>query len=166
MKKDFNPENPDFILIDLNVLHLEWLHQAELFLYYSNKSEKASFKLSEIDAEMNLLKADLEDIIRTNPKKYNLPDNVTGQSTVIKNRILQHKKYKEVLQKYNKQKYKCGLLVGLLRSLEHRKRALEWLCELHGRNYFAEPKATKQMKEYVNKYNKDKARSKMVRDVD
>ena len=158
--KEANVENYDFFTIDLNVLDQEWMNQPKLFFEYAKKAEKARLKLSEAEAELKLTEAEVDDEIRSNPEKYRIPESVTAASAVIKNRIVEHQKYKDALEDYNTARYQQGVLNAVVQALDQRKRALEKLVDLHGQNYFASPKASENMKSVVNEFEKQHTRNK------
>ena len=72
--------------------------------------------------------------------------------------------YLEASVAVSKAYHKVNLTQAAVTALEHRKRALEKLVDLHGQNYFAEPHAkTEGGREHVEQTKKQSARRRASR---
>jgi hypothetical protein len=136
MAKD---EDYDFLDIDENMLDREWVKQPKLFFNWARKLAGARLRLDEAKADLDLVRADLDRDIRANPKKYNL---VKVTEDAVKNCIVTLDEYLEALRMVNKNKHQVDIYDAAVKALDHKKRALEKLVDLHGQNYFSSPRTS------------------------
>jgi len=124
--------------IDMNILDKEWINQPKIFFRYASQLADARRRMEEVKAEADVVKAEIDLDIRSNPSNYNLEKTTEA---LISNLILQQEKYQKALAKIRIKKHKVDILQAAVTALEHRKSALERLVSLHGQNYFSTPKA-------------------------
>ena len=126
--------------IDKDRLDTEWAGQAGLF--YDHAMQLAEAKLNQASAKTNvdLVEADLSLKIRSNPDQYGL-GKVT--EAAIKDTVTTHPAYAKAVAEGYEARYETDVLQAAVDALEHRKRALESLVQLHGMSYFSQPKERK-----------------------
>ena len=130
------------IRIDETALDIEWLEQPRLFMQYARHSAEASRDLDKAKENLDIVKAEIDLKIRSNPEKYGL-EKVT--ETAIQNTILTNKQYQETNQAMLDARYEAEMAKGAVRAMEQRKDALENLVRLHGQQYFAGPKVPRDL---------------------
>jgi hypothetical protein len=144
--------------IDKNILDDEWLGQPKLYFQWAVQLEDARAELDEIKAEFDVVKSDLDLAIRTDPDTYDLP-KVTDKAIAAV--LIVQQEYKDAQQKVFTAKHRVGILQAAVTTLEHRKKALEKLVDLHGQKYFATPRASEHSREAVDDIQKSSARNKV-----
>lgn len=137
----------DILEIDLDSLDEEWVNQPQLYYAYAKRLADARQKLDESKSEFELTKAELEKAIRDDPEKFDMP-KVT--EAAVKSCILTQDEYNNARTAVSEASHRVDVLQAVVIALEHRKRALEKLVDLHGQSYFAEPKASRSSRETVS----------------
>lgn len=140
--------------IDTERLDQEWVDQPKMYNKYALKSADADDKVTRAKAELDVVEAEVALLIRKKPEKYGL---IKGTDKEINSAVTVHKRYREAQDALHEVIHTADIFRGKLRSLEHRKRALEKLTELRLANYFSEPRISKQAKEAMDEADKDKA---------
>lgn len=133
--KDFDYERD--VNIDADSLDTEWLEQPQLMLKYTRIEAEAKRNLGDAKARLDIIQADLDKAIRSNPDDFDLP-KVT--ETAISNAIQSTEKYKEAQEEIRQAEYELNMAIGAVRSMYVKKEALENLVRLFGQQYFAGPK--------------------------
>ena len=122
-------------------------------LFWEKNQEKDELKL-EIDLSKNKLK-EVEAELYLKYKNLRVDGKVPTEKFVDSRVIidpLRKAVFEELVKlqkKYNKVNYKCGVLESAVRSFEHRKKALEKLCELYIAGYYSQP-APKNIRKKLN----------------
>lgn len=129
--------NADFLKIDELALDREWLGQSELYFTHAVKAAKAQRTRDRCKAELDVTKAEVDELIRAKPEKYGVTKLTEGNISAA---IARHARYKEASEALNAAQYRFNIRNAALTALEHRKRALTMLVDLHNSNYFADPK--------------------------
>lgn len=137
----------EFFEIDELELDKEWLLQPKIFYSYAERLAKARKEHEQLKAEKELVVAQLDRNIRSNPGNYGL-EKVTEEA--VKNAIIVRKKYQQVNAKIIEGKYNVEVLQGAVDSLEHRKKALENMVVLFVQNYTSSPRPSKITKNQVD----------------
>lgn len=108
--------------------------------------------------DLEVIEADLCKHIRTTPGKYGL-EKVT--ESAIKEILVLQPEYKEAQGLLIKAKHRQDLDQALVSALEHKKRALSMLVDLHGMSYFNEvaPK-TEAGRRSVDEHTKAEVRTR------
>lgn len=127
----------DDIRIDESQLEMEWLEQPTLMFKYAKLVADFRRKFDLAKEELDLVKADLDKEVRTNPDKFGI-EKIT--ETVVSNTIIALKKYRDTNEKLLNAKYDLDVAQAAVVSISQRKDALENLVRLHGQQYFAGPK--------------------------
>jgi len=128
----------DFFKIDEHDLVREWVEQPELFYKYARRLADARLELSQRETAVDVAKADADNLIRERPKKFGLPEKPT--EAAIKAAIINMPSYTQAMKFLHEAAHAVALLDAAVKTLDHRKRALENLVDLHGQNYFASPR--------------------------
>ena len=128
-------ENEDFT-IDETSIDKEWLRQSSLVWQYSKELATIKRLLEVAETQGDQLRATLDKDIRSNPESYGIPKVTEGAISIT---IILQPEIKEKQLEISKFKKELDLAYGALKSLEHKKSALENLVKLNGQNYFAGP---------------------------
>jgi len=129
---DYNED----IKINREELDLEWLRQPELVGRYSRELAQAQLELDKLEEKISIITAEKELAIRTSPEKFGLEKVTEG---ALKTILTADKELIGLKETLNEKKFEINILSAVLKSLEHKKKALENLVTLHGQNYFATP---------------------------
>lgn len=151
-------EVDNILQIDKNILDDEWLGQARLYFQWAVQLEDARDEFEETKAAFDVVKSDLDLAIRTNPDAYDLP-KVTDKSVAAA--LIIQPEYKDAQQEVFIARHRVGILQAAVTSLDHRKKALEKLVDLHGQKYFASPRVSEHSREAVENIEKRSARIKV-----
>jgi hypothetical protein len=146
--------------IDEMALNKEWLGQADLYYSYASQLAEARLALDEAKREADVIEADLSLQIREDPEQFDCP-KVT--ESAIKEVVKLQEEFQDSRVSVNDAQHKVNLLQAAVTALDHRKRALEKLVDLHGTNYFSEPHARSDGgKEFIEQQKKKAARRRSV----
>ena len=146
-KKVRTPDTDTILDIDLNRLDKEWLEQPRLYYKFAEAQAKARKEKDTAYAELKIEQAEAYLAVRSNPKRYKLPEKIT--EGLINNTATTLITVKEAQEKLRDATYKYDLLSGALEALNQRKSALENAVKLHGQNYFSTPMGTNEDKEVL-----------------
>lgn len=150
------------LLIDENQLDKEWTQQPKTYYQYAEEVAKQQKKLDELKKEKEVIVAGLGLNIRQSPEKY---DIVKVTESAVSAAIVLDTSNQLIEERIIEQKYVLDLAKGVLTALDHKKKALEKLVDLHGQNYFSTPRVKNtDSKKVVEKINKKKARRRRSRD--
>lgn len=128
---------PNDFQIDPHALDQEWLRQADLYHGYAVRLADARKHYETTKAEQEREDANLMRDIRESPADYGL-DKITEAAVAAC--IQSNKGHCEGVQKLINAKHRIDLLQADVNALDHKRRALENLVELHGQDYFSEPR--------------------------
>lgn len=144
-------------IVHINELELdkECVRLPSDYLKFAHKAEDAKFEVSEAKAALDVVEADLSKEIRGDPEKYGI-ENVTEKA--ITAAITSHSKYRAAQRELNNAQHRSGLAQAAVWAMEHKKRALSLLVDLHGMGYFASPRFSRKGKEAVEEMSKRRAR--------
>lgn len=133
MELEFREE----LKIDPDALDVEWLNQPELLWKYSKLLEDEKKEAEYLKNRVELVKAELDDEIRSSPEKFGFEGKPTEKA--IDAQILKHPKYSNILKKYLRHRHNVGVYQSAVFAVHQRKEALEHLVKLHGQKYFSSP---------------------------
>jgi hypothetical protein len=136
-------------------LDTEWLAQPNLYYEWATRAADARRRLDEAKADLDLTRANLKKLVTNNPDQFGL---VKTTEAAVDNAIIEELDYQTSLKALNKAKHLCDVYGAVLTTLDHRKRALEHLVELHGMNYFSAPRVSGDAGEGMRKAEKKSAR--------
>ena len=128
--------------IDETALDLEWLGQAQLMLKYTEASASARREVDRLKELLSVKRAELDNTIRSHPDSYDI-DKIT--ETVISNTIIMQSSYKSLQTLLIDAQYEWQMMQGAVSAVEQRKTALANMSRLLGLQYFAGPKAPRDL---------------------
>ncbi len=134
---------PEILHIDKHLLDEEWVNQPKLYFEYASELAQARMELEEVKAEFDVVKAETDLNIRSNPTDYELPEKTT--EVMIGKALILTDEYAAAQKDVFTVKHRVDILSGAVTALDHRKKALENLVDLHGRSYFSKPMDTRNM---------------------
>lgn len=151
--RSLNEDNFDFHSIDIHRLEEEWPLQTKMFRHYADKVAEARYGHDTAktdkdlaEAEFEKVQAKLDQLIRSEPTEYELTGKPTEKA--IRNVVILQKKYQiaqlqvfEAQRKINEAKHTLDVAEVAVKTLDHRKAALEDLVRLRLASYFSDPRA-------------------------
>lgn len=143
--------------VDAFALDREWVRQPRLVRQAAEDYALASKAHAEAEEELDRVRAELDKEVRLHPGKYGV-EKVT--EAVVANTILLQPSYKLAMKVVIESKHECDLLKGDLNALEHKKRALEYLVQLHSMDYFAEPRQRQGQGQVLSEMNQSEIASR------
>jgi hypothetical protein len=144
-------ERESVVQIDELNLDKECIRLPSQYLQWASASADAKRDVDELKATLDVVEAEISRDIRSKPGSYGL-EKVTESS--IKETILVQDRYKEALTEFQEAKHKADIAQAVVWALEHKKRTLTLLVELHGMGYFSNPKVSDRGREAVEKMTK------------
>jgi hypothetical protein len=148
-------KQPSPLAIDRDSLDEEWVNQPDLYHTHAVNLADARKALDEEKIELDVVKAELDKEIRESPADFGL-EKTTETSIALT--IVTQKRYKQQQQKVIDAKHHVDVLAAMVTALDHRKRALENLVDLHGQSYFASPRTTGEKGEAMREAEKRSVR--------
>lgn len=100
---------------------------------------EADLRKEKAERRLDVVKAELDEEIRSNPKKYGWEEDRAPTEPFVKAAIARHPRLKEAYKIYYRAKGRAGKLKVAVRAFEHRKRNLTDLCGLHNKQYYSRP---------------------------
>jgi hypothetical protein len=156
MKEDLDED-----IFDLENVSLftAWNNQPGLYWTYAKKLADAKEALERAESRCDVVLAELDQDIRTNPEDYKI-----GKLTepAVKNAVRGTGGYKEASDSVIKAKHKVDVLSAFVKALDHRKSALEARVQLEIHGLHAEPKPPKgeEAREKVDHMRKQEIRNR------
>lgn len=126
----------NILKIDKTRLPEEWCLQAERYHEAALDLAEASAELDAAEDTLKLVEAQEDLKIRRDPEQ---PAKTT--ETAIKNMVVLSKPYQAAKRRIREASDNVNKLKALVIALDHKKKALESLVQLDGREFFAEPRA-------------------------
>ena len=124
----------DSLQIDKGRLDEEWERQPEMMKDWCLVLADATLAMDRAKDALNVLEADLGRDIRADPMKYGI-----GKLTedAVKQAIISSVQREKAADEYYKARHAVGVADAMVQGLEHRKRALTCLVDLHLSDYFS-----------------------------
>jgi hypothetical protein len=168
MPSDSKQEERDLFDLEYHELVKEWTEHVRFHRYYAKQLPAARRDREQDKAEEKVAQAELKEVlarlkldIRKNYESYDLEKRPT-EGAVEETALVQpdYKKALEATFKARRQviasEHKVDVLEVMLDSLDHRKKALENLVVLDGRDHYAQPRAPRDTREqWEDKRNKN-----------
>lgn len=154
--------NKNFLEIDPLKLDDEWLRQSKLYMEYAERSANARRELDNARNYLEIILAEQDQYVRKHPKKLKLGDKIT--ESLISAVVNQRESVKKARQAVIDASYEVNVCGSAVTALEHKKRALTMLVELHTQNYFSEPSrsASSRVNEEMEKSKGKKLASRTI----
>ena len=128
--------------IDQTALDLEWLGQAQLMLKYTEASASARREVDRLKEKLSVVRAESDKHIRSHPNMYSI-EKVT--ESIIQSTIILEDDYQKAQAELIDAQYEWQMMQGAVSAVEQRKQALENMSRLLGLQYFAGPKAPRDL---------------------
>ena len=138
-KKERNEEVDVVFEVDENNVKEEWTRQAALYQEYCIKSIKAVKTKNKLSLALDIAIAGLDKKIREKPLKYFHKGSKITESG-IKNIIEFDEVIGKIKQDLIEKEYNVNLYSSTLKSLDHRKKALEFYGQIYLASLYSEPK--------------------------
>lgn len=129
--------------IDENNVKEEWTRQAALYQEYATKTIKAVKRKNKTNLTLDTAIAELDKKIREKPSKY-FPKGGKMTESGIKNIIDFDEDIGEIKEELIEREYEVQLYSNVLKSLEHRKKALEFFGQIYLASLYSEPKESEK----------------------
>lgn len=126
-----------FFEIDEHDLVKEWVKQPSLYFTWAQKLADARIEQDEAKSALDVIKAEASRAIRDDPGNYGF-DKVT--EAVVAVAINEHPDVMEGVKALYAARHRQEIYQAAVNALDHRKRALEKIVDLHGQNYFSHPR--------------------------
>ena len=143
------------VQIDEHHLDRECIRLPGDYLKWAHKSADAKRDVDEVKNELEVAEADLSRSIRENPGKFGL-EKVTESAS--KGVIETNATYRAKVRDLNAAKHRAEMAQAVVWALEHKKRSLTLLVELHGMGYFSQPKISDKGRDAVDAMLKNRTR--------
>lgn len=159
-RKPAGPAEPpvqDLFDLDLALLDKHCLQQPKLVYEYGMKLADARDALDRSKASYDLAKAEAANQISKSPETFGLSKTTDA---AIKAAVETHEDVMAAQDRLQKQTHAVAVLQAVMNALEHRKRALEGLIQLHGQQYFAAPSVTAEQRRELEGQTKAAVRSR------
>lgn len=138
--------------VDKDNLDYEWVRQASLYDKWNKAFVFASRESERLEERLDQIKSEVDDDIRRNPEKFSL-DKVT--ESAIKSKLSNNKKVIKAKTRYLDMLAVQRTIAGALKALEHKRKALERLVDLHICGYVQRDIPDESRRETVNKVRKE-----------
>ena len=150
-------DEESFLAIDEYRLDKEWLKQPDLMYEHATMYADAKRDSSEAKSNLEIVKAQLTNKVRTYPEKYGLPDKPTEKA--IEAKVLSSKRYRKAHKAMLDAVHAMDVHAGAVKGVEHRKTALEKLVSLQGQNYFSTPRASNEDRQAMDGRRSERVRT-------
>ena len=154
MKKKFrstHDSNIDIVFeVDEDNVKEEWTRQAALYQRYGVKAIKSTKIKRKLNLKLSFAIAQLDKNIREKPSKY-FSKGCKLTEPGIKNVIEFDKNIGKIRESIIKQESNVDLYTLTLKSLEHRKKSLEFFGQIYLSSLYSEPKESRMSDSKVRK---------------
>ncbi len=134
--------------IDADSLDLECIKLPSNYRQFAFLAAEAKQDVQEAKAFLEVVQAELSRDIRGRPGFYGL-DKVT--EAALNSLVIIQERYQNSQAALFKAQHRSEMCSAVVWALEHKKRSLTSLVELHGMGYFAEVKVNREGKEAIQK---------------
>ena len=139
--------------IDPLRLDEEWLDQPKQRQIFGELLADAQLELDTAKSRLEVIKAETDREIRDDPADFGL-SKVT--EAAVSTAVPVQPAVQIAVKKVNAAKHKVNVLQAAVDGLEHRKRALTQLVELHGQDYYATPRMPTGVKNKRKRQREDR----------
>lgn len=132
-------EEDDFSFFEIDEHNLveEWVRQPGLYFTWAKKLADVRLEVDEAKAELDVVKAEASRSIRDDPDKYGF-EKIT--EAIVAVAINEHTDVIDAVSRLHKLRHQQEVYQAAVNALDHRKRALEKVVDLHGQKYFSSPR--------------------------
>jgi hypothetical protein len=151
MSKEFTVQDIDNI--DRLALDEEWLRQPAMYRYFATIAEEARRDADKASEALKVVDAEIDKELRYNASMNEA--KVTEKS--IANEIIMDKRHTKAMEDYLEAEHEARVLNNANKmAMDHRKKALEYMCQLELANYNSTPKQPREVKENIRERAADK----------
>lgn len=147
-----NGTDSEFFSPDPSKLAEEWVLQPRLCREYLDKLADARRDHERAKADLDVVSAEISLEIRKNPSSVGL-EKVTDDA--VKAAVTSHPRRREAERKLIDARHVMDVVWAASEAIEHKKKALEALVTLSGRDEWAEPRAPKEARSKMEKIERD-----------
>jgi hypothetical protein len=119
-------------------LDQEWLNQPKLYYTWARHLADARRGVAEAKQRVDVVKAECLRAIQADPAAFEVTKPTVD---AINAAVLEQLEYKDAVAEHLELAHRADIIGAAVNALDHRRRALENLVDLHGQNYFATPRA-------------------------
>lgn len=148
-------QSPSVVSIDEHNLDKECIRLPGDYLKYSTQSANQKWKVDKLKASLSVIQAEAASRIRRRPEKYGMDKATESGITAA---VQMDATYQAAADALIDAQHQLELSQAVVWALEHKKRSLTLLVELHGMGYFSTPKISRQGKEAVEEMTKSNVR--------
>lgn len=123
--------------IDESALDKEWLRQPELAYKYGRRAAESRKDLTDAKNNLEAVEAELAAAIRKDSEAYGLK-KITDAS--VRSVLIAQTRYKNCVKTLTDAQFAHDVAVAAVSAIDHKKKALENLVDLHGMDYFSAPR--------------------------
>lgn len=120
--------------VDRFNLEIELERHTHMYLKYMELEVEAQDIRDRLERRVDLIKAEMDAKVRSNPKKYGIEKVSEG---AIKSVVIKSQQYQEKEEEYLLAVKRARTLAGVMKGMEHRKRALTELTSLFNSGYYS-----------------------------
>jgi len=153
-----NQEAFSAVAIDELNLDKECIRLPGDYLKWAVRSAELKRDADAAKGRMELLEAKLSAAIRDTPNKFKVEKATVD---AVKGAVQKHSRFQAATEEYNEAKHQQELAQAVVWALEHKKRSLTLLVNLHGMGYFSDVKMSAEGQEAVQKMTKSHVRGKV-----
>lgn len=150
---DDNDGSRSVVQIDRNNLDKECVRLPSDYVKYAHIAADAKRDVDELKCHLDVIEADLRKQIRDTPGKFGI-EKLTESS--LSETVLLQSEYRKKLKELNRARHESEMAQAVVWGLEHKKRTLTLLVELHGMGYFSAPKVSERGREAVQEMTRKK----------
>jgi hypothetical protein len=155
MRQEVNDYKID-LSIDENSLDREFVHQPHLYMKYAELAASADRAAKQAKEKVEVVRAQIyRDVVEREDKK--------PTESWINSKITLDDNYQDAMTDYYDKKYEADLMASAVKSMDHKKSALENLARLWVGSYFSTPKQTKDTEEVKDTSRSTRQRERMNR---
>jgi len=134
----------DSIAINASALDVEWVNQPALMGEWCEKLADAKAEVDRAKERRDIVMAELDKEMRLKPEKFGL-EKVT--ESALSNAIKLEERFLAANEEVIEATHEVDTINAVVRALDHKKKALEMLVQLHGQQYFAGPSTPRDLNE-------------------
>lgn len=136
-----NEQEQSVVEINENALDKECIKLPTDYLKYAHRAIDKKRDVDEAKAAMEVVELDMSKKVRASPAVYGLEKTTEAAITEV---VRSSTPYRNAVKDFNDARYEADMAQAVVSALEHKKRTLTLLVDLHGMSYFSKPKVTEE----------------------
>lgn len=150
-----NEQATNAVQIDELNLDKECIRLPSDYLKFATLSADKKRDADEAKNRLEVVEATITKRVRTDPAEYGIEKATEG---AIRDAVQLSKEFKAATAELIKAKHDAELAQAVVWALEHKKRTLTLLVDLHGMGYFSNPKVSAAGREELDRMSKTRTR--------